>query len=68
MPYKHNEPRRHRIPTAKYKVENWGGYNRALRQCGRLTIWVTPEALTAWTPATFNRMTSLGMPVSRKLA
>jgi len=55
MPYKHNEPRRHRIPKAKYKVENWGEYNRALRQRGSLTIWVTPEALAAWTPAVTGR-------------
>ena len=26
MPYKHNEPRRHKIPTAKYKVSNWREY------------------------------------------
>ncbi|SMF89948.1 Transposase DDE domain-containing protein [Azospirillum oryzae] len=55
MPYKHNEPRRHRIPKAKYKVENWGEYNRALRQRGSLMIWVTPEALAAWTPAVTGR-------------
>ena len=23
MPYKHNEPRRHKIPKARYRVENW---------------------------------------------
>ncbi len=23
MPYKFNEPRRHKIPTAKYRVTNW---------------------------------------------
>jgi len=23
MPYKHNEPRRHNIPKARYRVENW---------------------------------------------
>jgi hypothetical protein len=26
LPYKHNEPRRHKIPTAKYKVSNWREY------------------------------------------
>ena len=50
MPYKHNEPRRHKIPKAKYKVENWREYNQALRQRGSLTVWVTPEALAAWAP------------------
>jgi hypothetical protein len=24
MPYKANEPRRHKIPKARYKIENWG--------------------------------------------
>jgi hypothetical protein len=51
MPYKHNEPRRHKIPKAKYKVSNWRDYDRALQQRGSLTVWVTPEALEAWAPA-----------------
>ncbi|MCW2239044.1 IS5 family transposase [Azospirillum canadense] len=51
MPYKHNEPRRHHIPKAKYKVANWPAYDRALQQRGSLTVWITPEALEAWTPA-----------------
>lgn len=55
MPYKHNEPRRHKIPKAKYKVGNWREYNRALRQRGSLTVWVTPEALATWTPAQTGR-------------
>src|SRR3712207_5642195 len=48
MPYKHNEPRRHKIPKAKYKVSNWREYDQALQQRGSLTVWVTPEALEAW--------------------
>src|ERR687890_1465547 len=50
MPYKANEPRRHRIPRARYKVTNWPEYDRALQQRGSLTVWVTPEALAAWHP------------------
>ena len=50
MPYKANEPRRHKIPRARYKVRNWPEYDRALQQRGSLTIWVTPEALAAWHP------------------
>src|SRR5688572_1296755 len=50
MPYKHNEPRRHKIPKAKYKVSNWREYDQALQQRGSLTVWVTPEALEAWAP------------------
>jgi len=50
MPYKVNESRRHKIPRARYRVENWAAYDAALRRRGDLTIWVTPEAIVAWTP------------------
>src|SRR3954464_6766070 len=50
MPYKANEARRHKIPRARYRVTNWPEYDRALQQCGSLTVWVTPEALAAWHP------------------
>ena len=51
MPYKANEPRRHKIPKARYKIENWTEYDTALRRRGSLTVWVTPEAIAAWAPA-----------------
>src|ERR671917_474706 len=50
MPHKANEPRRHKIPRARYRVSNWPEYDRALQQRGSLTVWVTPEALAAWHP------------------
>ena len=50
MPYKAHEPRRHKIPRARYKVCNWPQYDKALQQRGSLTLWVTPEALAAWHP------------------
>jgi transposase len=31
-------------------VKNWRDYDAALRQRGDLTVWVTPAALSAWTP------------------
>ena len=61
MPYKHNEPRRHKIPKAKYKVSNWQEYDQALQQRGSLTVWVTPEALEAWAPEKSGRR---GRPTS----
>ena len=61
MPYKHNEPRRHKIPKAKYKVSNWREYDQALQQRGSLTVWVTPEALEAWAPEKTGRR---GRPTS----
>src|SRR5215212_7517163 len=50
MPYKFNEPRRHKIPGARYRVQNWPEYDRALQRRGDLTVWVTPEAIAAWCP------------------
>jgi transposase len=55
MPYKANEPRRHKIPKARYKVANWAEYDAALVRRGSLTVWVTPEAIAAWTPAPTGR-------------
>ncbi len=49
MLYKANEPRRHKIPKVRYRVANWAAYDAALRRRGDLTIWVTPEAIAAWT-------------------
>ncbi|WP_190242292.1 transposase, partial [Bradyrhizobium algeriense] len=50
MPYKVNEERRHKIPKARYRVQNWRDYDAALRRRGDLTVWVTPAAMAAWTP------------------
>ncbi|WP_377810317.1 IS5 family transposase [Azospirillum sp. A29] len=55
MPYKANESRRHKIPKARYRVENWSDYDAALRRRGDLTLWVTPEAIAAWTPPATGR-------------
>jgi len=46
MPFRFNEPRRHRRPRARYYVRNWPKYGRALQQRGSLTVWITPEAHT----------------------
>src|ERR687885_1866431 len=50
MPYKFNEPRRNKIPRARYRVQNWPKYDRALQRRGDLTVWITPEAIAAWCP------------------
>src|SRR5215212_7177750 len=55
MPYKANEPRRHKIPRARYQVTNWPEYDGALQRRGSLTVWVTPEALAAWHPPKASR-------------
>ena len=50
MPYKIKESRRPKFPRARYRVANWSAYDAALRRRGDLTIWVTSEAIAAWTP------------------
>ena len=55
MPYKVNEPRRHKIPRASYRVEHWSAYDAALRRRGDLTIWVPPEVIAGWTPPATGR-------------
>ena len=34
--------------TTKYRIRNWGEYNKALVQRGSLTIWLSPEAVDSW--------------------
>src|SRR5215217_699526 len=48
MPFKHNAARRHRIPTARYRVQNWREYEAGLQQRGDLTLWLDEAAITGW--------------------
>ena len=34
----------------KYRVANWAAYNQALVRRGDVTVWVSSEAVAAWTP------------------
>ena len=34
----------------KYRVRNWREYERGLRSRGDITIWLSEEAIVAWTP------------------
>ena len=54
-PYKATEPRRHKIPKARYKIDNLAEYDAALRRRGSLTVWVTPRAIAAWASAATGR-------------
>ena len=33
----------------KYRVTNWAEYDRALVERGDITLWISPEAIRAWT-------------------
>ncbi len=35
----------------KYRVANWASYDRALVLRGDITVWLSPEAIAAWSPA-----------------
>ncbi len=66
MPFKLNADRRHHIPKQKFKVTNWAAYDASLRQRGSLTVWVTEEAIAAWTAEP--RTTRGGQPIYSPLA
>ena len=66
MPFKLNADRRHHIPKQRFKVTNWRDYDASLRQRGSLTVWVTREAIAAWTAAP--RTTRGGQPIYAPLA
>ena len=40
----------HPTYKTKHRVANWPAYNRALVRRGDVTVWVSSEAITAWTP------------------
>src|SRR5829696_2485137 len=48
MPFKHNVARRHRIPTARYRVRNWREYEAGLKRRGDLTLWLDEAAMAGW--------------------
>ncbi len=39
----------------KYRPANWPAYNRALVRRGDVTVWVSSEAIAAWTPGRSGR-------------
>ncbi len=38
MPYKANEPHRHKIPKGRFRVDNWATFDAALRRSGELAV------------------------------
>ena len=35
----------------KYRVGNWADYDRSLVERGSITLWLSADAIDAWTPA-----------------
>jgi DDE family transposase len=48
MPFKHHAARRHRIPKARYRVQNWSAYEAGLKRRGDLTLWLDEAAIAGW--------------------
>ena len=40
----------HPTYKTKYRVANWPAYNQTLVRRGDVTVWVSSEAIVAWTP------------------
>ena len=45
-----NRSKVHPNYKTRYRVRNWAEYDRALRNRGDITLWLTPAAIAAWTP------------------
>ena len=48
MPFKHHNARRHRIPRARYRVQNWPAYEAGLKRRGDPTLWLDAAAMAKW--------------------
>ena len=45
----------HPTYKTKYRVANWPAYNQGLLRRGDVTVWLTSEAIAAWTPCRSGR-------------
>jgi hypothetical protein len=44
----HKRPYRHPQYKTAYRVKNWREYEESLRDRGDITLWISPEAISAW--------------------
>ena len=44
----HKRPYRPPKYKTAYRVKNWHEYEQSLRARGDLTLWISPEAISAW--------------------
>ena len=40
----------HLTHKTQYRIKNWAKYEQGLIQRGDITVWLTPEAVSAWSP------------------
>ena len=48
MPYKYNQTQQHHIKKHTYRQSNYSDYNNALKNRGRIDIWISEETLKFW--------------------
>ena len=46
----HKRPYRHPQYKTMYRVKNWHEYDQSLRDRGDITLWISQDAINAWTP------------------
>ena len=46
----HKRPHRHPKYKTAYRVKNWRAYDQSLRDRGDITLWISQDAIDAWTP------------------
>jgi Transposase DDE domain len=44
----HKRPYRHPKYKTAYRVKNWHEYEQSLRDRGDITLWISPDAISAW--------------------
>jgi hypothetical protein len=50
MPEAHKRAYRHPKYKTFYRVKNWPEYEESLRNRGDITVWLSRDAIDAWTP------------------
>ena len=50
MPEAHKRAYRHPKYKTSYRLHNWSEYDKSLRDRGDVTLWISQEAIDAWTP------------------
>ena len=50
MTESHKRPHRHPKYKTAYHVKNWRQYDKSLRDRGDITLWLSQDAIDAWTP------------------
>ena len=46
----HKRPHRHPKYKTAYRVKDWRAYDQSLRDRGDMTLWISQDAIDAWTP------------------